>query len=211
MPHTTLSGVFAAALTPLTADLAPDSAMLTTHARWLLDNGCHGVAVLGTTGEANSLSLAQRLVIIDTITAEIPADRLLIGTGTCALEDTVALTRAALARGCGNVLMLPTFYYKNQSDDAVYAGFAEVIDRVGDPDLRLYLYHFPQMSGTPIAAAVVARLIEAYPGIVVGLKDSSGDWDYTAALLRDFPGFAAFSGSERFLLDNLQLGGPGCI
>jgi 4-hydroxy-tetrahydrodipicolinate synthase len=207
-----LSGVFAASLTPLTKDLDPDVDKLIGHANWLLGNGCDGVAILGTTGEANSFSLKQRLDLIAGVTQKLPSAKMMIGTGCCAFADTLALTRAALAGGCGNVLMLPTFYYKNQSNDSVYATFAEVIDRIGDAGLHIFLYHFPQMSGSPISIEVVERLIKNYPQTIVGLKDSSGEWDKnTKILLKNFPGFATFAGSEQFLLNDLQAGGPGCI
>ena len=207
-----LSGVFAASLTPLTKELDPDIDKLIRHAGWLLTNGCNGVAILGTTGEANSFSLKQRLNLIAGVTQNLPSEKIMIGTGCCALADTLSLTRAALAGGCGNVLMLPTFYYKNQSDDSVYATFAEVIERIGDGRLHIFLYHFPQMSGTSISIQVVERLIKDYPKTVVGLKDSSGEWDKnTRVLLENFPGFAIFAGSEQFLLNDLQAGGPGCI
>jgi 4-hydroxy-tetrahydrodipicolinate synthase len=206
------SGVFAASLTPLTKELDPDVDKLIGHANWLIGNGCDGVAILGTTGEANSFSLKQRLDLIAGVTQKVPSEKMMIGTGCCAFADTLLLTRAALAGGCGNVLMLPTFYYKNQSDDSVYATFAEVIERIGDERLHIFLYHFPQMSGTPISIEVVERLIKDYPQTIVGLKDSSGEWDKnTKVLLKNFPGFATFAGSEQFLLNDLQAGGPGCI
>ncbi len=208
---TSLRGVLAAALTPLTAALEPDLDCLVAHGKTLLAHGCDGLAVLGTTGEANTLSIEQRLGVIEAACAGLPGDRLVIGTGCCALTDTLTLTRAALAAGCDNVLMLPPFYYKNPSDDGVFRAFAEVIERVGSARLRIYLYHFPQMSAVPIPVAVIARLLDAYPGTVVGVKDSSGDWDHTAMLLREFPHLASFAGTERLLLDNLRAGGPGCI
>jgi 4-hydroxy-tetrahydrodipicolinate synthase len=207
-----VSGVFAASLTPITKKLDPDVDKLIEHANWLLANGCDGVAILGTTGEANSFSLKQRLDLIAGVTQKLPPERMLIGTGCCAFADTLMLTRAAVAGGCGNVLMLPTFYYKHQSDDSVYATFAEVIERIGEKDLHLFLYHFPQMSGTPISMAVVERLIKTYPQTIVGLKDSSGEWEKnTRVLLKNFPDLATFAGSEQFLLKDLEAGGPGCI
>lgn len=205
-------GVYAAAITAIASDREPDIHATVENGQWLLANGCDGLAVLGTTGEANSLSVEQRERIIESVCHELPRERLMIGTGCCALADTVRLTRHALAAGCPHVLMLPTFYYKNQSDDAVYASFAEAFERIGDERLRVYLYHFPQMSATPIPLAVVDRLIADYPKTVVGLKDSSGDFEnYSAVLLKNHPGFAVFPGSERFLLDALKLGGPGAI
>jgi len=205
-----LAGVFAASLTPMTAEGEPDIDRLIEHGRWLLANGCDGVALLGTTGEANSLSVDQRLGIIEAAAA-LPANKIMIGTGCCALADTVRLSRAALAGGCPHLLMLPPFYYKNLSDDGVFRAYAETIERLGDSALRVYLYHFPQMSAVPISLAVIERLITAYPGTIAGVKDSSGDWSNTEALLRTFPTLATFAGTERFLLDNLRAGGPGCI
>ena len=205
-------GAFTAALSPMTADGAPDIDRLLGHIDWLLANGSDGLAVMGTTGEANSLTLEQRLEIFAAVAPRVPADKLMLGTGCCARPDTLRLTRAALDLGCPNVLMLPTFYYKNQSDDAVYGTFADIVEKVGDARLRVYMYHFPQMSATPITIPVVERLIKDYPDVIAGLKDSSGDFEnYTRVILANFPGFAAFSGSERFLFDDLDAGGPGCI
>src|SRR5690606_39268443 len=131
-------GVWTAALTPLRDDLAPDLKAMVAHHRWLLDNGCDGVAVLGTTGEANSFSVPERRAIIDAVAeAALPAERVMIGTGCCALPDTIELTRAALSAGFVNVLMLPPFYYKGVSDDGLAAAYARVIEQVGDERLRV--------------------------------------------------------------------------
>jgi 4-hydroxy-tetrahydrodipicolinate synthase len=206
------NGVFAAALTPLRDDLSIDHEAFAEHCQWLLANGCDGVAPMGTTGEANSFSVAERIEALDRlIDAGIPADKLLLGVGCCALPDTVALTRHALAYHIGGVLALPPFYYKNVSDDGVYAAFDQVIQRVADTRLQLYLYHFPQMSGVPIGLAVVARLIERYPTTVVGMKDSSGEWNNMQAICERFPGFRLYAGTERYLLAILRAGGVGCI
>jgi 4-hydroxy-tetrahydrodipicolinate synthase len=208
-PH---RGVFAAALTPLEDDLSVNGKSLVAHYRWLLANGCDGIAVLGTTGEANSFTLEERLGVIDTIgEAGLPGEKLMVGTGCCAIADTVRLTRRALDAGIHSVLMLPPFYYKNVDDDGLYAAFARVIGEVADARLKVYIYHFPQMTGLQISHDLVGRLLGAYPATVVGLKDSSGDWANMAALLERFPGFGVFAGSEKFLLADLEAGGPGCI
>lgn len=205
-------GVFAAALTPLRDDLSIDHDSFAEHCRWLLANGCDGVAPMGTTGEANSFSVAERIEALDQlIDAGIPAERMLLGVGCCALPDTVALTRHALALGVIDALALPPFYYKNVSDDGVYAAFDQIVQRVGDSRLQLYLYHFPQMSGVPISHAVTERLIKRYPNTVVGMKDSSGDWNNMQTTCRRFPGFRLYAGTERYLLDALRAGGVGCI
>lgn len=208
----TLGGVFAAVLTPLDAALAPDHAALARHCRWLLANGCDGLAVLGTTGEANAFSVDERLAILDGLAdAGIPADALLPGTGCCAVPDTVVLTRRALELGVAGVLMLPPFYYKNVSDDGLFAAYSEVIERVGDSRLRVYLYHFPQISAIPIGDALIERLLKRYPGTVVGLKDSSGDGDNMTRIARAFPDLAVFTGWDELFLPLLEAGGAGCI
>ena len=208
----TFSGVIPPVMTPFTADLAPDKERFVAHCQWLLDQGATGLAPFGTTGEANSLSVDERLALLDAIVeAGIRPALLMPGTGCCALSDSVRMTGRAVAAGCGGVLLLPPFFYKGLSDDAVFRSIAEVIDRVGDDRLRVYLYHIPPVAQVGFSLEIVGRLIEAYPGIVVGLKDSSGDWSNTEALLKAFPGFATFSGSEVFLLANLRGGGVGSI
>jgi len=205
-------GVFAAALTPLSSALEPDTALFVAHCRWLLERGCDGVVPIGTTGEGNSLSVRQRMALIEAIAGSgIPMSRFIIGTGSCALADAVELTRAAVAAGAAGVLVLPPFYYKEPSEEGLARFYSEMIQRVGDGRLRLYLYHFPQLSTVPITPGLIKRLLAAYPRTVAGLKDSSGDWPYSAKLLQEFPGFGVFSGSEGFLLANLRAGGRGCI
>lgn len=207
-----LKGVFSAALTPLDADLDVDVGALVRHARWLLDHGCDGLAVLGTTGEANSLTVEERLAILDALgQSGIPGRALLPGTGCCAIPDTVRLTRRALAIGAAGVLALPPFYYKNVSDDGVYASFARVIEGVGDERLRLYLYHFPKMSMVPIGHGVIERLLKDFGPVVAGMKDSSGELDNMTSVARAFPGFAVFAGWDHLMLPLLKAGGAGCI
>ena len=137
--------------------------------------------------------------------------RMIVGTGTPALHDTVALSRAALEAGAGGLLVLPPFYYKQPSEDGLFAAYAGLAERVGTLTPRIYLYHFPQMSSVAITVNLVARLRDAFPGMFVGMKDSSGDFANTKTFIEAFPGFEAFSGSEELLLDNLRAGGVGCI
>ena len=205
-------GVFVPALTPFKPDLGVDGERFVAHCRWLLAEGADGLAVFGTTSEANSLSRDEREALLERlIDSGIAPEVLMPGTGCCALPDTVALTRHAVARGAFGVLMLPPFYYKNVGDDGVFASIAEVIERVGDARLRIYLYHIPPMATVGFSREVIARLLNDYPGVVVGLKDSSGDWSHTRSLIEAFPGFEVFPGSETHLLDALRLGGAGCI
>ncbi|MBA2344191.1 MAG: dihydrodipicolinate synthase family protein [Rubrobacter sp.] len=207
-----LTGVFAAALTPMDDGLNVDHEAFAANCRRLLDAGCHGLGIFGTTGEANSLSADERIAALEALVAGgIPGERLLPGTGSCALTEAVRLSRAALEAGALGVLVLLPFYYKGVGDDGLFRFFAGLIERVADPRLRVYLYHFPQMTGVGISPSLIERLLEAYPGVIVGTKDSAGDWGRIEALCREFPGFRVFAGTERFLLDTLRQDGAGCI
>ena len=206
------AGVIAPVLTPFDADLDPDPVRFVEHAAWLLEDGCTGLAPFGTTGEALSLGLGERRALLDALLeGGIDPARLMPGTGLCSIPETVELCRHAVAAGCGGVMVLPPFYFKGVSDDGVFEHLARVVERVADDRLRVYLYHIPPQAVVGFPVPLVGRLLEAYPDTVVGLKDSSGDWSYTAALLTEYPGFRVLSGSETFLLDNLRHGGGGCI
>lgn len=210
-PHD-IKGVFAAALTLLDADFAPDTKASVAHCHWLLANGCDGIGLLGTTGEAPSFSVAQRRGLLDAaLESGIPNSRLMVGTGATALSDAIELTAHAAASGVAGCLVVPPFYFKNVSDDGLFSSYAALIERVGRADLRLFLYHFPQMSAVPIPHKVIARLVTEFPGSIAGLKDSSGDLDNMVALIKGFPGLRIFSGTERYLLAVLEAGGAGCI
>jgi 4-hydroxy-tetrahydrodipicolinate synthase len=207
-----LKGVLAAVLTPMDEDLNPDHRAFAAHCYRLLAAGCHGLSVFGTTGEANSLSVDERLAALEALVENgVPPEKLLPGTGSCALTDTVVLSRAALGAGTAGALVLPPFYYKGVGDDGLFRFFAEVVERVNDDRLRLYLYHIPQMTGVEIGLPLISRLIEAYPGVVVGTKDSSGDRKRIMSLCREFPDFSVLAGTETLLLETLRSGGEGCI
>jgi 4-hydroxy-tetrahydrodipicolinate synthase len=211
MAHETLAGVYTPVVTPFDKTLKPDAALFVKFCSWILTQGA-GLAVFGTNSEANSLNLAEKLELLARlIEAELPPERMMPGTGACALPDAVALCQAAAKAKTAAVLMLPPFYYKPVSDDGLFAFYAETIQRVGDPGLRICLYHIPQISGVPITLSLIERLIKAYPSTVVGIKDSGGDFANTKAVLDAFPNFRTFCGSERFLLETMRHGGAGCI
>ncbi len=210
--QTPLAGLWVPASTPFAADGAVDERRLVSHCRRLLDDGAAGLAVLGTTSEANSLTLGERRRVIDApVEAGIAAERLLPGTGACAIDDAVELSRHAAEIGCAGVLLLPPFYYKNVPDDGLFAYVAAIIERCGAKVPRILLYHFPAMAAVGWSNALVGRLLEAFPGIVVGMKDSSGDAAHTRSVIEAFPGFAMFPGAEMYLLDALKWGAAGCI
>jgi 4-hydroxy-tetrahydrodipicolinate synthase len=205
-------GVLAAVLTPMDGGLTPDHRAFAAHCHRLLAGGCHGLSVFGTTGEANSLSVDERLAALEALVeSDVPVETLLPGTGSCALTDTVRLSRAALEAGAPGALVLPPFYYKGVGDEGVFRFFAEVVERVGDDRLRLYLYHIPQMTGVDLGLPLISRLIDAYPGVIVGTKDSSGDSERIMTLCREFPDFSVLAGTETLLLETLRSGGAGCI
>ena len=209
-----IEGVLAPVITPFRRDLSPDPDRFVRHCKWLMKSGCAGLAVFGTISEANSLSVEEKLELLDALVkGGVPAASLMPGTGHCALTDSVKMTREAVRMGCGGVLMLPPFYYKGVSDEGLFRNFSEVIERTGDERLRLYLYHIPPVSNVAITLELIEKLLTRYPGIVAGAKDSSGDWANTKAMLDRFKdrGFDVFPGSEVFLLDGLRAGGKGCI
>ncbi len=209
-----IEGVLAPVVTPFRKDYAPDAERFVRHCRWLLKSGCSGLAVFGTNSEANSMSLGEKLALLEALVAGgVPPAALMPGTGHCALSDSVEMTRAAVRLGCAGVLMLPPFYYKGVPEEGLFRNFSEVIERVGDERLQLYLYHIPPVAQVGIPLSLIDRLLTRYPGIVAGVKDSSGDWSNTKALCERFAkrNFDVFAGSEVFLLDTLRSGGKGCI
>ena len=209
-----IEGVLSPVVTPFRKDYSPDEERFVRHCRWLLKSGCAGLAIFGTNSEANSLSVAEKRRLLEALVkGGVSPATLMPGTGHCAISDSIELTRAAVELGCAGVLMLPPFYYKGVSDEGLYRNFAEIIERVGDERLQLYLYHIPPVSQVAITLGLVDRLLSKYPGIVAGVKDSSGDWSNTKAMLDAFAkeGFDVFAGSEVFLLDNMRNGGKGCI
>jgi len=208
-----IRGVLAPVLTPFHSDLAADVPRFVAHCRWLVDQGT-GLAIFGTNSEAASISVAQRLTLADSLLeAGIPAARMMPGTGACAIDDAVQLTRHAVRSGAPGVLMLPPFFFKGVSDDGLFRYYAEVIERVGDDRLAVYLYHIPQMSHAPISLALIERLLRHYPKAIAGAKDSSGDWANSRAMIEAFgaEGFDVFPASESFLSQALAIGGAGCI
>ena len=221
-----IRGVLAPVVTPFKVDLSPDRERFIRHCQWLLSQNC-GLAPFGTTSEANSMSTDERISLLEALLAAgIDPSRMMPGTGCCSIVETVALTAHAVKQGCAGVLMLPPFYYKNVSEEGLYRYFSEVVQRVGDTRLRIYLYHIPPVAIVGITPKLVERLLKAYPNAVAGMKDSSGDWNNTKMFLDAFAesdrpvgdstwraraGFDVFVGSESFLLANMRNGGAGTI
>ena len=213
-----IRGVLAPVVTPFKADLSPDRERFIRHCQWLLSQNC-GLAVFGTNSEANSMSAAERMTLLDALVAAgIDPSRMMPGTGCCSITETAELTAHALKHDCAGVLMLPPFYYKNISEEGLYRYFSEVVQRVGDTRLRIYLYHIPPVAIVGITPKLVERLLKAHPTAIAGMKDSSGDWNNTKTFLDAFAEtaraartFDVFVGSESFLLSNMRNGGVGTI
>jgi 4-hydroxy-tetrahydrodipicolinate synthase len=208
-----IRGVLSPVVTPFRADLSPDPERFVRQCRWLTSQNV-GLAVFGTNSEANSLSVDEKIELLDRLAASgLDPARMMPGTGHCALPDSVRLTAHAVKLGCGGVLMLPPFYYKGVSDEGLFRNFAEIIERVGDGRLRVYLYHIPPVAQVPITLGLVERLLKTYPQQTAGMKDSGGDWRNTQAFLDAFgqSGFDVFPGAETFLLQGMRHGGAGCI
>ena len=207
-----MSGVIAPVLTPYNEDMSPDTDRFIEHCHWLLANGCCGLAVFGTTSEANSLSAREKMELLEAvIQSGVDPRKLMPGTGACSITETVALTAHAVQAGCGGVLMLPPFYYKGVDNDGLFRHFDEVIQRVADSELHIYLYHIPPQAVIGFDLDLIGRLMDAYPDTVVGLKDSSGSWDNMKGIMETYPNLTMFPGSEQFLLPALRMGAAGTI
>ena len=199
-------------LTPFDASGRVDTNRAIRFANDLLETGVGGLALFGTTSEGQSLGVKERMDLLDAlIAAGIPPEKLMVGTGSCALSEAIQMTRHVVDQQCGGVLMVPPYFYKVATDEGIFRFFAEVIETVSSPDLRIYLYHIPPVAHVGFSIELIGKLIEEFPSQVVGLKNSSGDHDYTVALRENYPQFDVFCGSEDFLLETMKIGGVGCI
>lgn len=208
----TLRGVFCASLTPVDEDFIFNRPAFIAHCQKLLNDGLNGIALLGTTGEANSFSIAERQIILETaLEAGIQPSQLLPGTGTSSLADSITLTRHAASLGVKTVIILPPFYYKNVSDEGLYRFYTNVVECVADPELQVILYHIPQFSGAPLSFGLIEALLKKYPDTFIGVKDSSGDLNHMLEMVSLFPKFSVFAGADPLMLPLLQKGGAGAI
>ena len=206
-----IKGLIAPILSPFNDDLSFNQDLYNALAAELLATGCSGLAPFGTTGEALSVSSVERMAALEGLVASGIDPRVIIpGTGLCNLPESIALSRHAVELGCAGVMTLPPFYFKGMGDDGYFVYFEKLIDGVDHPDLKIYLYHIPQVSGVGLSIDLVKRLRAAYPEIIVGIKDSSGNWENTARLL-EIDALIVYPGAELPVIDAIRLGGPGCI
>jgi 4-hydroxy-tetrahydrodipicolinate synthase len=202
--------VYSAVLTPFKKDLSIDIKLLISHCEFLLQNNI-SLAPLGTTGEANSISISEKIDLIKVIAkSDLPKEKIIIGTGNTSFVDASLLTKVAVENGIYSVLLLPPFYYKNISDEGVYLYYKEIISGVKSKNLRIFLYNIPQVSGVTISIDLINRLKKDFSEIIIGIKDSSGNFENTKRY-KEIKNFIVYPGSEKFLYDGLHIGCSGCI
>ena len=208
-----LPAVLSPVLTPFTANGDVDHQRLLKHCQWLAANGV-GHALFGTNSEANSMSVRQKMdALTKLIEGGLDPSHIMPGTGATAIDAAVSMTNHALAHHCAAVLMIPPFYYKDITDDGLFAYFSEVIQKVGNSALQIYFYNIPPVTKITLSLSLLDRLVRAYPKTIVGMKDSSGDWSYTESVIKLLAphGFRVYAGNEAFLLRTMKAGGAGCI
>ena len=205
-----LRGVIAPNLTPFNADLSVAEDLYLDHAQWLIEQGCVGLAPFGTTGEALSIGMDERMSLLEKLCKRVAPEKIVPGTGLTSHPDTVKLTQHAVDLGCAGAMTLPPFYFKGVSDDGLFEYFKWLIDAVNRPALKIYLYHIPQVSGVAIPPSVTQRLFQAYPDVIVGIKDSSGVWENTEKLLA-IKDLIVYPAQENTLIEGHALGAAGCI
>lgn len=206
-----MQGIIAAVPTPVDASGAPLREPFLEHCRWALANGCDGLNVLGSTGEANSFSADARRAVMAWAATGLDVGRLMVGTGTPSLAETIALTETADDLGYSVALVLPPYYYKPLSEDGLYLYYRALHEALGARPIRIYFYNYPQLTGLVIPLPVIARLAADFPGRFQGIKDSSGDLPYARAMVTALPGFAVFPSSETSLGEANASGFAGCI
>ncbi len=207
-----IQGVYCAAATPLKSDGTPDLDLFGKHTKALIDEGCHGIAMLGSTGEANSFGVRERMDLVDAaLKGGTLPEQLIPGTSSCAVTDAVEMTRHAVQAGVKGVVLLPPFYYTAFSDESMFRFYAQIIEKVNDNRLKIVLYHIPLLTGVPISHSLIEMLVKAFPDTVVGIKDSDGKIENMHAISARFPGFGVLAGADPLLLPVLQGGGAGCI
>ena len=206
-----IKGLIAPILTPFDNDLQVDQRMYNDLAKSLLDNGCSGLAPFGTTGEALSVGNSERMNALEgLVKSGIDPKKLIPGTGLCNLPDTIEITKHAIDLGCLGVMTLPPFYFKGMSDNGLFNYFENLIEGVNDNKLEIYLYHIPQVCGVGLSIDLVKKLKSSFPETIIGIKDSSGVWDNTEALL-GIKDLIVYPGAELPVIEAIKLGAPGCI
>jgi len=207
-----ISGVYCAATTPVDAQGEVCLDLFAAHCRALIEDGAHGIALLGTTGEANSFSGNERRTLLESaLQAGLRGDQLLPGTSSCSVPETIELTRHAVQNDVLACVLLPPFYYKGISDEGLFRFYASVIEAIDDDRLNVILYHIPQVTQIPLSHDLIERLITEFPDTIIGIKDSAGDINNMKAMIKRFSHFSVLAGADPLLKPLLEAGGAGCI
>jgi 4-hydroxy-tetrahydrodipicolinate synthase len=204
-------GVYAAALTPLHSDLKPHFQELVSHCKNLLERGCQGVVLFGTSGEGPSFSLEERLEGINAVTQKIDPQQVIGSNASTCIPETIHLIQNSMKMGCKTFLVAPPSFFKNITDQGVIDYYSQIIETVNDSELKILLYHIPQNTGVPIHLPIIEKLIHSYPETVIGLKESEGNLEYSHSILKQFPGFQLFVGNEKHIIETVAHGGSGSI
>ena len=207
-----ISGVYSAALTPIKEDLTINKDLYLRHCQYLMKQGHDGLAIFGTTGEANSFSIKEKCESIDfLIKNRIDPKILMPGTGATSVEDSIKMTKHAVQHNVKAVLLLPPFYYKNVTDEGVINYYQKIVEGVGANNLLYVLYHIPQVSGVALNFNIIENLLKLYPNNIAGIKDSSGDTDHMLKTIKYFNDLALFCGHDGLALRVCKRGGAGAI
>lgn len=207
-----ISGVFAAAVTPLKATGAPDLDSFPGFLEFLANRGCHGALLLGTTGEGPSFSFDERVAIWRASAAGRPKDFILMaGTGTPSLAETIALNQTAFDLGYDAVVVLPPYFFRNASEDGLFTWFSQVIEQSVPEGRWLLGYNIPAVSGVPLSVSLLLRLNAAFPSRFGGLKDSTGDFESSKSYVAALPGKSVLVGNDKLMAPGLAEGAAGCI
>lgn len=203
------AGPWAASLTPI-KNREIDAAKLVKHVEWLLDSGCQGVVLFGSTGEAASFTVDERMQALDYVRQNgVPGEHIIVGTGCCATIDSARLSSHAIEHGCAGIIVIPPYFYRPVEQQGLYNSYSRLIESVASD--KMYLYHFPDLSGVPITNELVQDLTDNFPKQVAGIKDSSGDLENTLQLVKDFPDLDIFTGDDDLLWPLVKAGGAGSV
>ncbi|MCH2679424.1 MAG: dihydrodipicolinate synthase family protein [Alphaproteobacteria bacterium] len=207
-----INGIYSAALTPINDDLSINKNLYLEHCQYLMKQGHDGLAIFGTTGEANSFSIKEKCDTIDFLLSNNLDSNLLIpGTGSSSVEDAIQLTKFAEKNKSRAVLLLPPFYYKNVSDEGIINYFRKIIETVGSSDFHYLLYNIPQTTSVVLNFNIIETLLKLYPNNIVGIKDSSGNIDSMLKTVKYFQDLALFCGHDSLVLKVCKRGGAGAI
>jgi 4-hydroxy-tetrahydrodipicolinate synthase len=201
---TKISGIYAATMSVLNPDLSLNVKNTIEHAEKLIDEGCHGTAIFGSTGQSQLIPISEKIELLNELSKSKYKSKHLIGTGLNSLGETINFMKIAISLSFNKFLIMPPAYYKYE-DAEVIEFYTKIIESV--PDCKIILYNFEKLSGYKFSEEIVIRLVKSFPNNIIGCKDSS----YNLYESLKLPNFLMFPGSEAKLLRGLEIGCSGCI